>query len=152
MTDDTKPQTNKVSLITKKGVQLPTIKTQNKSVTPRSGLIGADSKEFKTNQQTTSHDRQYAVRKYINTAIEQVKIEEEREKRESLEEGAHKQKLSGKFLKKIADSRSDKNDELFQLIKKEAIQKEVESRLAKRRSSVKYHLEQAHVNSYASVI
>ena len=63
-----------------------------------------------------------------------------------------KQKLPGKFLKKIADSRGDGNDELFQQIKKDQMQRKIEEKHAARRSSVKYHLEQAHVNSYASVI
>ena len=96
---------NKITLITKNGVQLPTINGKDK--TPRAESLGADSKEFKTNQQTTSHDRQYAVRKFIKTSIENAQIEEEREKQEQLQESIQQQKPSGKFLKKIADSRGN---------------------------------------------
>ena len=76
MTDDFKPQMNKITLITKKGVMLPTIKTQTKVITPRGEPIlrgepiGNDSKAYNTNQDTKSVERPYAVLKYIKTGDE----------------------------------------------------------------------------------
>ena len=70
MTDDFKPQMNKITLITKKGVMLPTIKTQTKVITPRGEPIDNDSKAYNTNQDTKSVERSYAVLKYIKTGDE----------------------------------------------------------------------------------
>ena len=112
-----RPKIKRVSLITAKGVQLPTIsKLQSSMRKSSSGLAPDEPSELITNQRTTDYDRRKSIKKFVNTALENAKIDKEREK--ANEEGQiSRSMLPGKFLSRIKETREARNDERFRKMK-----------------------------------
>ena len=81
-----------------------------------SGLAPDEPSELITNQRTTDYDRRKSIKKFVNTALENAKIDKEREK--ANEEGQiSRSMLPGKFLSRIKETREARNDERFRKMK-----------------------------------